>query len=224
MKVIIGLCGLKTSGKTTAFEAIKTAFPQAQEIQLAKRLKDACSECLGIPRNYFDDQAFKEEPLEDPIYLDKQNVEAIFAFFGHTSVDYDKYVRPHVGTVIETPRKAAQYVGTEVLRTIDPQIHCNGAVMDLPEDGLFVLTDMRFPNEYEYFNDYDCAFYPFYIQNNRAEASSGDMHPSERLVLDTAKHCEHITNNDSIISFQQKVVQRVNKILGSTNGNQVRAG
>lgn len=212
MKTVIGLCGLKTSGKSTAFEAIKEAFPEVREIQLAKRLKDACSECLGIPRTHFDDQAYKEKLMEDPVYLDQHNLKDIFAFFGHTEVNYDKFIRPHMGTVLDSPRKAAQYVGTEVLRAIDPQIHCNGAVMDLPESGLFVVTDMRFPNEYSFFKGYECDFYPMYIQNNRAEAMSKDAHPSERLVLETAKNCEYISNNDSLMEFQRKIVEKVKLI------------
>lgn len=220
MKTIIGLTGLKTSGKTTAFNAIKDVYPEIVEIQLAKKLKDVCAEFLGVDRVLFDDPARKEVKLEEPVYLEGPYIEAMIKSYGFVP-DYDKHVRPHVGTVLESPRRIAQYVGTEVLRNVDDQIHCKGAVMDLPEEGLFVLTDMRFPNEYDFFaNHYECNFYPYYIQSYRAEAAgAGDMHPSERMVLETAKNCTAISNNASQLEFEYKVADLTRNLLAKAGIN-----
>lgn len=210
MRKILAFTGVKFSGKTTAFNIIKEEIPNVIEIQLAKKLKDECARVFKIERSLFDDPKLKESPLENPIYLDVDQVKDLIRSYG-IEPDYDKHVRPHVGMVLESPRRVAQYVGTEVLRNVDSDIHCIGATLNLPEDATFVLTDMRFPNEYEYFaKNYGQSFHPFYVQNNQAEFNaSQDMHPSERMVLETAKRCKAIPNNDSIPAFKAKVLEEI---------------
>lgn len=221
MRTIIALAGLKTSGKTTAFNIIGEIFEgKVIEIQLAKKLKDVCASVLNVERSLFDDPARKEVNLEDPVYLDGKAVTAMIEAYGITP-DYDKHVRPHVGTVLESPRRIAQYVGTEILRNVSEDIHCIGATMNLPEDGTFVLTDMRFPNEFNFFNEkYGANFYPYYIQSNRAEFGAKDMHPSEALVMVTAKNCKKIENNGTIqelknVLIKELVTMGITKMIAS---------
>lgn len=214
MLKVIALTGVKTSGKTTAFNIIKDHIPEVIEIQLAKKLKDECAKVLNIERVLFDDPARKEVNLENPVYLDATNIAAIIRGYG-IEPDFDKHVRPHIGTVLETPRRIAQYVGTEVLRTVSEDIHCIGATLDLPKEGIFVLTDMRFPNEFDFFaNKFGGQFHPYFIQSNRAEfAGAQDMHPSEKLVLVTAKKCHKIENNASIADLSRAVAVELAAIL-----------
>lgn len=214
MKKILAFTGVKFSGKTTAFNIIKEEVPNVIEIQLAKKLKDECAKAFKIDRPLFDDPKLKEVALETPIYLDVANISELIRAYG-VEPDFDQHVRPHIGMVLESPRRVAQYIGTEVLRTVNSDIHCLGAVMNLPEDGVFVVTDMRFPNEYEFFKkNYSESFHPFYVQNNKAEFNgSQDMHPSERQVLETAKNCKKVPNNDSIADFKVRVLEEIRKVL-----------
>ena len=218
MRTIIGLTGVKTSGKSTAFNLLKEQIPGLIEIQLAKKLKDVCASVLGIERDSFDNPDKKEVLLDTPIYLDRRNVTEMIEAFGFKVEDgraYDALVRPHIGTVLESPRRVAQYVGTEVLRALDEGIHCIGATMGLPENGIFVVTDMRFTNEFDYFKkNYSENFYPFHIQSNRAEAAgAGEMHPSERQVLETAKKCKRIENNGTIQELKGKLLIELEDLL-----------
>jgi hypothetical protein len=213
MKTIIALTGVKTSGKTTAFNFLKELYPNFVEIQLAKKLKDECARVFGIERALFDDPARKESALEMPVFLDRKNVEKVIESYGQTP-DYDKHVRQHVGVVLESPRRVAQYIGTEVLRTLDPDIHCIGATMDLPANGCFVVTDMRFLNEYAFFqNNYKSEFFPFYVQSDRAEFAANDPHPSEREVREVAKLCKKVTNNGNLNEFKEKIETIVSGIM-----------
>lgn len=212
MRTIMALTGVKTSGKTTAFNFVKEAYPDVWEIQLARKLKDECSRVFGVERVLFDDPARKEVELETPVYLNRKNVEAVIESYGKVP-DYDKHVRPHVGKVLESPRRLAQYIGTEVLRNVDTDIHCIGATMDLPTEGLFVVTDMRFVSEFDFFkNNFAAEFFPFYVQNNRAEETATDPHPSEREVRDVAKRCKAIHNNGSMAEFRVKILNEVNDL------------
>lgn len=218
-KLIIGFTGVKESGKTTAYEAIKNVYPKIQEVMLAKKLKDACSEVLGIPRNYFDDQAFKEKFLEDPIYLSQELVENLYKSYDLGSINYESHVRPHIGKLIYTPREAAQYVGTEVLRAVDPDIHCNSAMKFVPDAPIYIVTDMRFWNEFDFFkNNKEVHFSSFYIKNPKAEAKLGDNpHGSEKYVLEIGRKCDYKIQNDgtNLKPFQDTVLDCFIKVINS---------
>lgn len=213
-RTIIGLTGAKGGGKTTSFGIIQAEFPTVQEITLANRLKNASAEVLGILRSHFDDPAVKEKEMATPVTLNEENVTKIIEFFDYKA-DFELHVRPHMNKVLHTPRQVAQYVGTEILRNVDEQIHCKGAVLGLPEDGIFVVTDMRFWNEFNFFNDNpDVDFYPLYISNNHAEAkAAGDNHPSERYVLEIAKRCQRIDNNGSLAALQEQLLTFMNGVV-----------
>lgn len=212
MDTVIGLIGAKGAGKTTAYNAIKDVL-DIQEVILASKLKDASAQAFGVPREYFDSHEFKEQDLEVPVYLDKLNLAHIFVLYG-LSPDFDKYIRPHIGKVLHSPRQVAQYIGTEVLRNYDPDIHCNSAVLGIKKS-IGVVTDMRFPNEYSYFKEKYTKFYTIYVQNTGAEIqASRDPHASEAYLKDLAKKCsETIQNNGSMYEFTTKVQSYVRSLI-----------
>lgn len=214
MKTIIGLTGVKGSGKTTCFNFIQKACPSASEIMLAGKLKDVCAETFELPRSVFEDPAVKEKELDKLVVLDAHNLSFLINKFGQP-FNTDAHIRPHLNKVLHTPREVAQYIGTEVLRSVDDLIHCKGAVMDLPEDGIFVVTDIRFWNEFDFFADQkDIQFVPFYISNYAAETvAAKDTHASERYILEIAKKCEKLDNNGSMEDFQNMVVNAFERVL-----------
>jgi hypothetical protein len=212
--IFIAFTGVKGSGKTTASGFLKELVPDMQEVTLAKRLKDASSVVLGIPRDDFDNPAVKEKELATPVYLDEKNVAALFDFFKVTP-DYDKHIRPHISKVLHSPRRVAQYVGTEVLRNFDEDIHCTGAVIDVTEGGIYVVTDMRFTGEYDFFKTrYGTNFYPYYIQNGLAEKKV-DNHPSEMQVFEVAKKCVKLDNNGTLEDLRNRVSQVYQEVMNT---------
>lgn len=221
---IIAFTGVKGSGKSTASEFLKDLHPGLKEITLAKRLKDASSIALGVDRDSFDNPAIKEKEFETPIQLDEKNVAKIFEVFKVTP-DYDAHIRPHIGKMLFSPRRVAQYVGTEILRSYNPDIHCEGAVLDIEADGVYVVTDMRFMGEYEFFSKrFSDSFYPYYISNMLAERKV-DNHPSELQVFEVAKHCTKVTNNGTLEDFRgtmnalsAHVISESNSRKGTSNG------
>jgi len=206
MRVFIGLTGVKTSGKTTAFNFLKEQFPEIQEVMLAKKLKDVCAECLEFERDCLELPELKEKEFYIPVELDQKNLENIFKSF-NLIVEFDKHVRPHIGKVLHTPRKVAQYIGTEVLRSVVNSIHCDSAIDSLPTEGIFVITDIRFIDEFDYFKTgYPTSFFPMHIQNRIAEMNVDD-HPSEKQVLDIAKRCETIDNNGTLENLKVNITK-----------------
>lgn len=204
MSVIIGLVGAKGAGKTTAFKFIQAADDDAVEITLAAKLKDVCAQVFDIPRFHFDSHDFKEVELSNPAYMQADMVKSIFQKYDSLEGNEDK-VRKHVGKILFTPRQIAQYVGTEVLRDLHPDIHCQAALKaaDLTTTSLGIVTDLRFPNEFEFFNKTAELFVPIYIKNTKAESyAAGDTHASEAYLFDLAKKSTKVDNESTIEDFQ----------------------
>lgn len=212
MRTIIGLAGVKTSGKSTAANMIKELVEGAQEAALADKLKNTCAEVFEVPREYFDRQDLKEVPFEDgPKTLTNTKIGAILESFGvvMTRREIDSTYEC-IGMELETPRKIAQIVGTEVLRAAgDEDIHCKNVKLT---DGVTVISDLRFPNEFNYFEemssiDNQFMFVPLYIQRDEAEQYvTEDSHPSEKCVFEFSGKCEKINNNGSLEDTRKQIV------------------
>lgn len=220
MRKIIAFSGPKTSGKTTAYEALSSQYKGVQEVALAGHLKTVASRVFRLDERLFHDQALKESDLADYVELTPKNIEDIFILFGLTEKEYsyDNHIRPHIGKVLETPRKLLQYIGTEVLHPIDPLIHAKYLVRHkLPDDGIVVLTDLRFKNEFDFFiRNYNSEFVPFHINNSRAElASADDNHPSEKDRLKFKDVCIPLDNNSTLYAFKRLVKHKLEEVYNA---------
>lgn len=207
-KIVIGLAGVKTSGKSTAANMIRE-FVNAKEVALADKLKNTCAEVFGLERNQFDAQELKEVPFETPIELAVDDILNVLKSFNIKmglipfAARYDKLI----GMELETPRKIAQIVGTEILRaTGNPDIHCDSVSI---EEGVTIISDLRFPNEFEYFSKKDgIKFIPLHIQRDVAEAEvTEDSHPSEKCVFEFTDKCITINNNGSLSETERQIKQ-----------------
>ena len=218
MNIVFGLIGAKGAGKTTAFNYIASKYPNVVELTLADKLKTACSQVFDIPRNYFDSHSYKEKDLEEPIYLNSANIRQIWEFFDIIP-NFDDDIRFHMGKILFTPRQIAQYVGTEVLRAKDPDIHCKSCVNAAQSGDIGVLTDIRFPNELRFFKEKFTNFVPIYIKNTKAEQlASEDAHVSESFLHKLAAECFYKTQDGSIEQLQSDI----QKILDDTMINNKR--
>lgn len=182
---------------------------------LAGTLKTACCEVFGFDQSQLHLQSYKEAELDKPVELTKDNLIAIANYFG-VEYDFDTHLRPHVGMLLETVRFALQYVGTEVLHPIDKNIHVKAAVKTIKDGALNVITDLRFTQEFDYFNDNYSRdeFHPFYIQNFAAEAAAaGDTHPSETQLKEFRDKCVKLCNNDNLSDFEALVANSVRGVL-----------
>ena len=214
MKTVIGIVGDKTSGKSTAATCIKKYIEkhtnrQLIEAALADKLKNVCANTFNIPRNTFDDQRYKEIPFE--VFnlrknLSQASIISIVRQFGKSYVDYQEILDPLRGIELTSARHIAQIVGTQVLRALgDPDIHCKNVTLG---NDVTVISDIRFPNEYNYFSNLpDCKFIPLYINRKIAE-DEVDMeksHESETSVFLFRNKCIYISNNGSVDDLGAKL-------------------
>lgn len=214
MLAVIGLSGVRGSGKSTAFNIIKRNFPEWEEFTFARHLKDTCSKAFNIPVDYFEDASLKEEKLEKPVTVDFGPIAIISREFGVGMLSFEK-------VSLTTPRQILQYVGTEVLRRNNPMIHIEKALNALPKEGYFISTSTRFINEFsaleEKFGD---MFFPLYISRSDAEENAG-THRSERQPKKLKPKCYVIENNGTEEELEEKVkeymISEVYSKLGEKN-------
>lgn len=129
--MLIGMCGLKGSGKNTVANIIQKNYPGWETMSFASALKDGVAAFFGMDRKMLEGDTpefreIREQP--DPFWCKKT---------GRTDL---------------TPRKILQEFGTDIIRK---QFHDNFWVdrleLDLQKkkDKNIIITDVRFPNEIE---------------------------------------------------------------------------
>jgi dephospho-CoA kinase len=216
MKVVIGLAGVKTSGKSTVANIIKKLIntETVEESAIADKLKNVCAEAFGVPRDHFDNQDIKEVDFEDgPKILTLNKISMILHLFNvrMTQELVEKYkLKNVIGIELPTPRRIAQVVGTEVLRTTgDEDIHCKNMPLSDEDGSITVVSDLRFPNEFSYFhsqNFNDIKFLPIYIQRDEAEKHvTEDSHPSEKSVFLFSDQCVKLSNNGTLEDLEKSI-------------------
>lgn len=200
MKTIIGLVGVKTSGKTTICNMIKE-FVTAKEVALADKLKNTCGEIFGLERIQFDLQELKELPFKKPILLTSNHISKILTSYGieMSFLEIDRKYSSLINMELDTPRKIAQIIGTEVLRAVgNENIHCEN--IKISKDEITIISDIRFPNEMEYFKNLNnIKFLPLYINRLEAEKHVTEYsHPSEKSIFEFSNKCIKIDNNGTL--------------------------
>jgi len=209
MKTVIGLAGVKTSGKSTVSGMIKEILPNTLEAALADKLKNTCAQVFDLDREQFDRQDLKEVPFDAPKTLGVYDVGAILESFNiHMSKREIGSTFKVIGLGLTSPRHIAQIVGTEILRNAgDEFVHCKNIKMN--ENGTTIISDLRFPNEYAYFKDNkDILFLPLYISREEAEKHvTPDSHPSEKCVFEFNERCILIDNNGTLEETRQQIIE-----------------
>lgn len=210
MRLVIGIAGVKTSGKSTVTKMIQEELQGATESALAGKLKDVSAKVFGITRDQLDLQELKEVPFDMPILLDMQHiVEVCNEFDVNLTKELMQKYDGIIGMKLETPRKIAQIVGTEILRaTGDEDIHCKNMPLNPNERLPTIVSDLRFPNEFNYFkNNKDFNFVGLYLKREEAEKHvTKDSHPSETSVFLFNDQCVEIDNDGSLEQTKEQVL------------------
>jgi hypothetical protein len=210
---VIGLTGFAKSGKSTAAEILKSLG--GEEVAFAKHLKDVCAAVFNIERSHFDDQAFKELKLSYNRIITPYDVERVLNYFEIPSRFIPGAVLAHQNTELTSPRHVAQYVGTEILRTIDENIHINMAfkMAAASKAPFFICSDMRFNNELNAVQENEGLS----IGISRQKATPADLenlHGSEKEIPVLIKQCDwQIQNEGTIEDLQNTVREAAQKYL-----------
>ena len=213
MRTVIGIAGVKTSGKSTVTKMIQEVLPGTTESALAGKLKDVSAEVFGIDRVAFDDQRYKEVPFSlfgVERKLTTANIQKVLDLFNVnlTTELMEKYDKVKNMDLISA-RHIAQIVGTEVLRaTGDEDIHCKNMPLNPNTELPTIVSDLRFPNEFAYFKDNpEINFVALYLNREEAEKHvTKDSHPSETSVFLFNDKCVRIDNNGTLENTREQVL------------------
>jgi len=142
--MIIYFVGKKGSGKSTCSQWLIDNH-KFQKLSFAKPLKDSIANLYKIDVTLLGDLSYKEGKLAQPWPWNQEKLDQLCAFF------CIKIETKAIDRVFETPREAMQYIGTDILRTYDPNFHINRAIPIISNYmGLGInvcLDDVRFINE-----------------------------------------------------------------------------
>jgi len=211
----IGFIGAKAAGKSTAFDYLSRMFSNLNEVMIAKRLKQVSSRVLLLSEEAFSDPAIKEKRFDKPNILTEADVTYILTQFGLWANPAARdSIASHIGVSLETPRAAAQYIGTQIIRAVDPLAHLRCAEQSFDPDKINIITDIRFQNEFDFFKKKYDKFLTYYIQNNKAEEiADKDFHASERERASLSKQCDYtLYNNDTFGLFYMQLEPMVHTI------------
>jgi hypothetical protein len=179
---IIALTGFKRSGKSTFFDLFVQQHKDLviREVSFANKLKDVCSSVFGVPRSHFDDQNFKESLFLTPVMIDKNNIDLILSRYRleqklECTTIISDFLANYKVREVYTPRGLMMYVGTEILRAIKNDVHCEALKEHIEshssEVDVFVISDCRFINELDYFKE-SSFFLSFFIHRLKAKLQS----------------------------------------------------
>lgn len=180
---IIGICGYKRNGKDTLGDYLVSNYGYTK-IGFADAMKEACKNIFG----------FNDEQL----YGDLKEYE-------------DEFWKI-------SPRKTLQFVGTELFRhrisELLPDVKDNiwikvveKKILDNP-DKKYVITDVRFFNEFEFINKYNGLT----IKVKRDTIDNDDSHISESFI-DNIYTDFTITNNGTL----EELYEKLNAIIFHNN-------
>ena len=210
MKTVIGLAGVKTSGKSTVAGIIHNHI-MAEESALADNLKNASAVAFNLERIAFDSQDLKEVLFTTgPKFFSKESIISIMSAFNIelTTTQVTSVFERLKYTTLESPRKIAQIVGTELLREYGGMdIHCQNVKLF---DTVTIISDMRFPNEFDFFDkNEDIKFIPLYIQRDEAEqhVDMKKSHASETSVFLFSDKCVRINNNGTLGETEMQILE-----------------
>lgn len=202
---IVGLTGFAKSGKSTAADVLKDMG--GTELAFAKHLKDVCAVVFAVERSHFDDQAFKEIQFPFVLTINSNHVKEILEYFEVPLRYLPGTTISHIGKQMMSPRHIAQYVGTEILRSIDTDIHIKMAFrLNENANGLLICSDVRFQNELVSVRKQGGIV----LGISRKAAMPLDLinlHPSEKEIPSLIKQSDTVIHNEgSIEEFKKSVV------------------
>ena len=202
MKVIT-LSGYKRSGKDTAYIYIKKYLElkgyKVERIALADAMKEIVSETFGSPLQLLEDH--------------KNSEHSQIEFWNGTEDD-------DCVEWITTARKVLQNFGQAMKKHFGKHVWCDIAVDNMTDDeAVYVITDVRFPFEAEYFARYTANSWVFTenglfkaLRVNRDDVDTSDPHESERYIKDIKVDAE-IDNNGTLLQLENNVTNAL-KSLG----------
>lgn len=199
--MILGLSGYARSGKDTAASVLVDEFGFTR-IAFADKLREVLLAINPkVAEEIVEDDIFSEE-REDPI----KTVKSVYTARVSDVIEYHGWDGYKETVYNDEIRGLLQRLGTEAGRNIlGPNIWVDTALRSLEPDGKYVVTDMRFPNEFAAVKERGGTTWRINRQGiGPAVAPDGTVHPSE-TSLDDHQFDRVIANDVNFLKFKDKI-------------------
>lgn len=182
--MIIGLCGNKQVGKSTAADMIKIYLASHGIKSYIYAFADKLRACL-----YLITGKLAVFSTDESVKNSKSNIK---------KNEYEFY----------TYRELLQIFGTEVGRVISPNIWVDALLRNYSEEEIWIIPDVRFKNEVDAIKDKKGIL----IKITR-DLNNEDSHASEHGLDDYNEYDYVIDNNGDIATLSNKINDLIKKLI-----------
>lgn len=187
-RMIVALIGKKGSGKSYI---AKHVFGDHTVVRFADSLKKCVSTLYGIHPVHLDNNDFKKE--YNPLRLTWVKLEIVS---NHFKIPM-QFCEDFENTELITPRRALQFIGTEIARAYDKEIHVKSLISSLKHGVDYVIDDCRFYNELKALRKFDPSLHTIYLLGGE----EGDTHASEVELEHLRQECHYVTTSHALTEF-----------------------
>lgn len=214
--MIVGICGKKGSGKTTAAEVFMKAGYKS--LAFADTLKQATSKVFDIPLSILNDAVAKDS-MQISINLDKPYLKAFLEYLSSNfkSISPElisRAVETYRGPdLMQTPRQLLQVLGTDLIRTHISDQYWIEALESLIKPGSnYVIHDVRFQNEADLIRN---KLLGKVLIVERPRVDQADYHVSELFM--PAEYDYKLLNYSNLAQFTADVKNTIS-LIGYQDG------
>ncbi len=188
-------------GKDLTLSKLSEHF-EVKKVGLADTLKEIVGHVFNIEKPHFENQDLKEIPFKHNLSVDAEQLYTIFTLYAFLTKQLDFQFQPTSNYIlnheIKTPRHLLQFIGTDVLRHAQENIHLKAAQSRFRQDRVNVITDCRFINEVKWVQSLGGKV--IYINRPSSEKAAYEAtHPSERGVPELRQYCDYVLPNTGTI-------------------------
>jgi len=144
--MLVAFVGKARSGKDTAADYLREKGVVQEKDKLARWLKDVSSELFGIPLSVIEGlEGDREALFERPKVFTAEHFKRIRDEV-HPTYHLIKGL-PLVGRHLFSVREILQFIGSDVVRSLDSDFHVKNLAQRLDPRKVTAVTDVRFENE-----------------------------------------------------------------------------
>lgn len=212
MRFVLGLSGPARAGKDTVADFLIQKHGWTGKLSFARNLKNMCKSVFSLSEEDVETQEGKKRKFSSPLVFSNSHLGSIMYWMSrthHTSqIANDSYtkVKSLIGRELNTPREVLQIVGTDICRTLVPTYHVDIVLKDAQVDGMWVITDVRFPNEGNLILD-ELKGSVVNVSRDIDNEGAVDMaHPSETAMKQWGRFVDTVDNSKDGLEFLFKEV------------------
>jgi hypothetical protein len=164
MVFVLGVHGKAKAGKDSFADFLIKNHGWDGKVSFAGNLKEMCKEIFFLTDYDLNDPAGKEKDFKSPKIFTQRNLGSVLHWVSRTVPNPALIRLPRgarakvaalIGTELKNPRDVMQFVGTDICRTVHPSYHTDIIKNKLLSSaGKWVITDVRFPNEFELVDEF----------------------------------------------------------------------